>query len=79
MRIKSLSISDALGILDTLDSSEDPIIWRGREITPQDLNDHYTYDYTLRASSIKITFYSSRHKKVTGSLYTMVVCRLTER
>lgn len=79
MKIRSLTIDTALGILDALWSSEDPIFWKGKEITPQGLDYYYNHDYGIKASSVRIVFYSSKGKKVKGSLYTMVVHRLTER
>lgn len=79
VKIISLTIDTALGLLDALGSSEDPIFWRGKEITPQGLDYYYNHDYSIKASSVRIVFYSNQHKKVKGSLYTMVVRRLTER
>ena len=77
----SLDVSTALGILEALGCSEDPIFWRGKELTPQGLDYYYNHDYSIRASSVRrITFYSSQKcKKVKGSLYTMVVYRLMGR
>ena len=77
MRIVSLDVNEALAILEALGCSADPIFWKGKETTSQDID--YYFDYSAaKASSIKIKFYNGLHL-VKGSLYTMVVNRLTKR
>lgn len=88
MKIISLDVSTALAILDALGCSDDPIMYKGKEITPQELDYYYNHDYNIKASSVRIKFYSGsrmgvvhiiRGSFIEGSLYTMVVNRLTGR
>jgi len=85
MKIISLDVSTALAILDALGCSDDPIMYKGKEITPQELDYHYNYDYNIKASSVRIKFYTGSSGKMSvlrltkGSLYTMVVNRLAGR
>ena len=88
-KIKKLNVLEAIDVLEALGAGYDPIIFRGKENTPvgiagrDDLfNGRSLYDpsITISASDVRITFFSKKRKKmVKGSLYTMVVCRLTER
>ena len=75
MKIISLDIETAIGILEALGCEDDPITWKKKDIVPRDLEYHYTAN--TNASSIKITFYSPKRGDVKGSLYSMVVDRLT--
>jgi hypothetical protein len=85
MKIISLDVSTALAILDDLGCSDDPITYKGKEITPQELDYYYNHDYNIKASSVRIKFYTGSSSKMgalrltKGSLYTMVVNRLTGR
>ena len=84
MKIISLDVSMALAILDALGCSDDPIMHRGKEITPQELDYYYNHDYNIKASSVRIKFYTGGSKAsvlrlTKGSLYTMVVNRLVGR
>lgn len=85
MKIISLDVSTALAILDALGCSDDPIMYKGKEITPQILDYYCNHDYNIRASSVRIKFYTGSRmcmgavRLTKGSLYTMVVNRLTGR
>lgn len=78
MKIISLDIETALAILDALGCSVDPIFRKGEETTPQDLDYYYNPAYDTKASSVRITFYTNKGK-IKGSLYSMVVDRLTRK
>lgn len=72
-KIKNLDITLAIKILNELESDDDPIIWKGHNITPQDLKNYYAGD--TKASTIKIAFYL-KGSMIRGSLYTMVKARI---
>lgn len=81
MKIISLDVSTALAILDALGCSDDPIIWKGKGVTPEGLDYYYNHDYNIKASSVRIKFYGGGRKLglLKGSLYAMVVDRLTKK
>ena len=87
IKVKSLDVGLALQLLDDLGSSEDPIFFRGKEITPNDffyndnsfsIGDKFIDVYT-KASQVRIKYWGIRNGKFglyRGSLYSMVLDRL---
>lgn len=71
-----LDIAQAVPILDTLYSSDDPIVFREEETSPNGLLYDFGLDETKPASGVRIQFWTSNGKKISGSLHTMVRERL---
>lgn len=87
IRIRSLTVEEAVEILRALNCVDDPIIFRGRDTTPGQII--YSSEvvkecaicnaYSIRASDVHIKFwgYLNNHfVERSGSLYTMVLDRL---
>ncbi len=57
-----MTLRSAVEELTALGSNDDPIVWRGEDMTPQELADRWGYD-TL-AANFRISYYSVRAGKV---------------
>jgi len=71
-----LDIQQAIQILDALGSSNDPIVFRGKETSPNTLSYDFSIEDSEPASKIRIKFWTDNGKQITGSLITMVAERL---
>ena len=67
-----MNIREAVDILEHLYSSQDPIMYRGEDMTPEDLS--YYLNEHLPASEVRISYYGGDdyHKWRHGTLSGMV-------
>lgn len=71
-----LDIDQAVQILEALGCSDDPIEFRGEEVSPNSILYDFSLNNTQAASRVRIQFWITSGKKIPGSLHTMVRERL---